>query len=550
MVKPLKDATEEWEKNHLQGAVEAPPEPSREIGMQEQGEKAEEKKEQHKPQAEILLELVNGTGAIFFHNETNDPYAALLVGTHTEILAVKSSDFSDWLSGLYYKKTGKAVGAEALKQVIGVLSAKARFDSSEPTPLHTRVTERDDAFWYDLTNPQWQAVKITAEGWAVSDTPPILFFRYRHQAAQSIPKSGGDIRKILNHVNIKGSHTLFLCWLVACFVPCIPHPMPILYGEKGAAKSTTSELLKNLIDPSALGTMTLQNDPRTLTVNLQQHWFLPFDNVSHINEETSDTLCRAITGSGIQQRKLYTNDEDTIFTFSRCLAINGINNVATRPDLLDRSLLIELERIAEADRKEITAVRAAFEADRPAILGGILDTLSRAMKIFPSVKLAKLPRMADFARWGYAIGEALGGLGQEFLDQYAANRQEQNTEAINSDPVALLVVAFAENQEGWTESTEWMEWNGLVSRLHEKLRALAGQEGISQYSKAFPSQPNHLSRRLRGMKSNLEGVGIHCDIEHKKRGAVVTLRVAKSPSLSSPSSPRNQINVFEGDDKG
>ena len=265
---------------------------------------------------------------------------------------------------------------------------------------------------------------------------PILFRRYRHQTPQVTPTQAGDIRKVLNYVNLKGQETLFLCWLVSCFVPAIPHAMPIFYGEKGAAKTTTSASTKAIIDPSTLDTLTFQNDPRTLVVNLQQHWYLPFDNVSFINEETSDALCRAITGSGIQQRKLHSNNEDCIFKFRRCLAINGINNVATRPDLLDRSILIELERISEIDRRELAEVQAAFEADRPAILGGIFDTLSKAMGIFPTVKLNKLPRMADFARWGYAIGEALGGLGNEFLDQYAQNRQNQNDEAIANDPVA------------------------------------------------------------------------------------------------------------------
>ena len=103
--------------------------------------------------------------------------------------------------------------------------------------------------------------------------------------------------------------------MISCFIPDIPHPMPIFHGEKGAAKSTSCALLKKIIDPSSLGVLTLQKAERTMAVNLQNHWFLPFDNVSCINEETSDTLCRAITGSGIQQRKLHTNGDDYIFHF-------------------------------------------------------------------------------------------------------------------------------------------------------------------------------------------------------------------------------------------
>ena len=95
-----------------------------------------------------------------------------------------------------------------------------------------------------------------------------------------------------------------------------------------------------------------------------------------------------------------TNSEDVIFTFQRCIAINGIQNVAKRADLLDRSILVELLRIKDEKRKELSEIMATFDADRAEILGGIFDTLSKAMAIYPTVKLCNLPRMADFARWG------------------------------------------------------------------------------------------------------------------------------------------------------
>ena len=377
-------------------------------------------------------------------------------------------------------------------------------------------------------------------GWAIADNTPVIFSRYRHQSQQVIPQSGGDVNKIFNYVNVKEGRVLFLAWLVSCFVPDIPHVMPIFYGEKGAAKSTACSLLKSLIDPSASETMTLQNDPRTLVINLNQHWFLPFDNVSFINEETSDTLCRAITGGGIQQRKLHTNTDDVIFTFKRCLAINGINNVATRPDLLDRAILIELERIAESDRREAAVIQSAFEADRPAILGGIFDTLAKAMSIFPTVKLDRLPRMADFTRWGYAIAEAMGeGLGQTFLDEYTANREGQNEEAIAADPVATLIVEFMKERQ---------IWEGSVSDLLKKIKAIAFNAGISTSERGFPSQPNQLSRRLRGIKSNLEAVGLVYESRREKQNTRLSLNNRKTSTSSPPSTPAPKILAFSGVD--
>ncbi len=480
-----------------------------------------------KSPAEQLLEIVESSSTSFFHSDIKELYAAIPVDSHVEILPIDSPDFELWLNGLFYRNTAKPISKDGVKQVLAVLSAKALYDNQTPLKLSTRIAEHDETFWYDLTNAQWQAIKITKDGWEVVYNPPILFNRYRHQTPQSIPKKGGNINKILDYVNIKENKTLFLCWLVSCFIPNIPHAANIISGEKGAAKSTATGLLKNLIDPSALDTLTLQNDQRTLAVNLQHHWLLPFDNVSFINEEVSDTLCRAITGGGIQQRKLHTNSEDTIFTFQRCVIINGIHNVATRADLLDRSILIELLRITDGERKELSEIIANFEADKPDILGGIFDTLVKAIALFPTIKLQNLPRMADFARWGYAIGEALNeGSGQVFLDEYTGNRQIQNEEAIANDPVATLIVEFMKNRQ---------EWAGLYSVLYRLLADIAEDNGINAKHKSFPANAVALSKRIKAIKSNLENVGINCMPEKRnKHGQGLSI---KCPNSSTPSTP-------------
>ncbi len=475
-------------------------------------------------QAETIIRLVEEKDTILFHDTAKDPYAAIMNDGHREVWNIDNSDFNTWLNSLYYSAEKKPAKRDSLSQAKEVLKARALFENTKAIPLDTRVSKLDNAFWYNLSNNDWQAVKITADGWKIEDNPPILFKRFRHQNSQYQPSKDGDIRRILKYINLQENQTLFLCWLVSCFVPDIPHAMPIFFGEKGAAKTTVCTLLKKLIDPSVLETLTIQRNPRSLAVNLQQHWFLPFDNVSKINEETSDTLCRAITGGGIQQRKLFTDADDYIFTFQKCLALNGINNVANRPDLIDRAILIELCRIKESDRRELSELIADFEKDLPYILGGIFDILSKAMSIYPTVKLDRLPRMADFARWGYAVGEALGNLGNKFLDEYNTNQGKRNIEILNTDTVATLVIAFMKDKT---------EWSGLISELYNHLATIAPQYGINSKGKEFPAASNVLSRRLNGLKSNLQEVGISFEGTSKMHGREIVLTNEKIPQLPS-----------------
>jgi hypothetical protein len=50
---------------------------------------------------------------------------------------------------------------------------------------------------------------------------------------------------------------------------------------------------------------------------------------------------------------------------------------------------------------------AAFEAERPRILGALLDAVAMGLAMLSKTKLEKVPRMADFALWTTACETAL-----------------------------------------------------------------------------------------------------------------------------------------------
>ncbi len=116
----------------------------------------------------------------------------------------------------------------------------------------------------------------------------------------------------------------------------------MLHGEQGSAKSTLQELIKMLVDPSSILTLTFPRDINELVQKLSHNYIAYFDNMSNIPEWISDQLCRAVTGSGFSKRELYSDDDDIIYNFKRCIGLNGINLAATKADLLDRGIIIEL----------------------------------------------------------------------------------------------------------------------------------------------------------------------------------------------------------------
>src|SRR5690606_26352925 len=139
--------------------------------------------------------------------------------------------------------------------------------------------------------------------------------------------------------------------------------------------------------------------------------------------------CRLSTGGGWSTRELYSDFDEALFEARRPVLLNGITDVVTEGDLLDRTLGLDLLPIPEERRRPEAELWAAFERPRPRILGGLLDTLSGMLRELDSVKLDRLPRMADFALLAVAA-ERASGAQEVFLDAYAGARAEADEQAI------------------------------------------------------------------------------------------------------------------------
>ena len=109
----------------------------------------------------------------------------------------------------------------------------------------------------------------------------------------------------------------------------------------------------------------------------------------------SDTLCRLATGGGFAVRQLYTDQDEVLFDAARPVILNGIEDIVTRPDLADRAVFLTLDAIPEESRRPEQELWATFEAERPRILGALLDAVVEGLATLPQTKLEKLPRMAD-----------------------------------------------------------------------------------------------------------------------------------------------------------
>jgi hypothetical protein len=291
-----------------------------------------------------------------------------------------------------------------------------------------------------------------------------------------------------------------------------------------------------------------------------------FNNLSHLPEWLSDTLCVVTEGSGDSRRELYT-DEDESLIFARApVMLAAVENVVARGDLADRTLYVTLAAVPEDERVPEDEFLARVEKDAPAILGALLTGLSVGLKKYPTLKLGALPRMAAFGKWGAACETAFWKEGT-FLEAHRANAASATEDVLEADAVVMLFRSFMEDKDIW-RGTMTQLLDALVDIVKAPLRAaeatyqaacnLHDAAGRSRWGavvkeerdksrdilgKRWPSNPRTLSGRLKKVGPQLRRAGILIEWPSGRRyGRVVTVINTATPEesanfASSPSSP-------------
>ncbi len=434
-----------------------------------------------------LVELAMREGT-YFHDPTGAGWVDFVHAGQRYTARVKSNQFRDFLARAFWDATGKTFSAEAWSRALSVLEGKARWETPQ-REVWRRVGRQGDKIYIDLTP---DVVEVGPEGWRVLPYAdcPVAFNRSDCQLPLPVPQPGGSLEDLWRLLNVKEpDRPLVLGWLLSCLVPDGPKPILVLTGEKGAGKSSAAALLKRLVDPTKAPKLTSVGGPRQMATAALGRWVLVFDNLSYLSAEQQDLLCCVSTGAGFSHRALYTDLEEIFLEYRRPQILTGVDLVPTRSDLLDRSILVRLDRIPDELRLPEAALEQLMAELLPGIYGALLDLLATGIRNLPTTKPAKLPRMADFALLCIAAGIP------HFVQAYTRNVQEGSQAAVEADPVAALLQQLVE-QEG--------SWEGTATELVARLQEL---DPTSRDLQRLSSRA--LGRRLAGsLRGDLQAVGI------------------------------------------
>lgn len=451
-----------------------------------------------------LIKLAESSCELW-HDENSEPYASFDVNDHKEHWAIDSRGFKEWLSRQAFIKKIGSISKDAMADACANISGIAKYEGKKH-PTGRRVMLHDGAYWIDLSNDDWQAVRINSSGWQVVDNPPVRFLRNRNFRPLPMPTSGGNVWDLFELLNVpKDDELLVLAWILECYRQDTEYPVIELTGEQGSAKSTTQNVLRLFIDNNEV---MLRARPKTVEdvyVAAHNGHLISYENLSGLSSDLSDAFCVVATGGGYSARTLYTNGEETTLRAKNPIILNGINRVITKPDLLDRSITISCplieRRISKSAHKKKTDELA------PSIFGGLLDLFSKSLKKLPSVNIdpAIIPRMTDFTMLGEAMSRALDNDSGIFVNKYIETRKEAVSSAIDATPLGRAIISFIDCGLSHT---------GTVGNLLNRLNDFEQKAGI-EHGDFWPKSPRKLGDELRRLAPALRQVGIDCSVDSK-----------------------------------
>jgi hypothetical protein len=458
---------------------------------------------------EAIIEFVTRRGMLF-HDAHGTGYVLLALDGHLETWQLKSASFRDLIKCRFLRENGRVLTDSTINSAIAILDARARFESRQQR-VHVRVGSHRDEHYLDLCDDAYRAVQINADGWRIDNSPLVNFVRHPGMLALPGPVRGGSIELLRQYLNVTDADfVLIVSFLLAALRDQGPYPVLVVMGEAGSAKSTLLRVLRSLVDPNAA---PLRGHPRSehdIVIAGKNAHMLAYDNLSSLPTRLSDAFAHVASGGGSATRALWTRDQEQIFVGAHPVMLGSIEHLVVRGDLADRAIFVRLGSIPDTKRRTEREFWAAFERDRPLILGALLDGVAHGLRLLTTTQLDRLPRVADFLQWGVACEGAFWSAGA-VVSAYYENRALAVADVLEDDSVAVAVREFMTQRENWS---------GTATVLLHQLNLVV--QGRQLDRKNWPKAANALSGRLTRAAGHLRNVCIEISSE---RDAVTRTKI-------------------------
>lgn len=484
----------------------------------------------------ILLEVALDYVQEYWHDTQKRGYATAKVDEHFENFLLESEEFEHFISKVFYDEYQRAFSESSFKEIRRTLEAKARYEGHQ-YQTHVRSAEHDGKLFIDLCTKDRQIVEITSEDWRIlqkAEDCPVKFVRLPGMAPLPVPDKSeprplSDLLELFNMD--KAGYVLTEGWTLSAWRPRGPYPMLAVRGTEDAGKSTYQRLLRGLIDPNVVPLRQIPETRDDFNVDCYNSRLLSYDNAtaSEMPKYFSDAASQALTGGGSAKRKHYSNHGQALTQAELPIIVNGIDNTIQRGDLLSRTITIDLSSIDPAKRLTRDELDQKFKDMAPKILAGLFQMMVSALANQSSIKLERLPRMADAAIWVEAAAkDPLWTHGISFVEALEINQGQGKEDLLEGSSLCMALTRLL--PEGVNSVLEHELRDITMTELFDKLKPAAPDGWERKY---WPTSPKQLSDQIRRNISLLKNAGIDICFQRKNNRRAISI-TRRKPTKNSP----------------
>lgn len=357
----------------------------------------------------------------------------------------KSSPLIRTVSRMFLDTVGKWPSTTGVSECSAY--ALAMFDDAVPrtVPLRSWWDRSESVFYIDTCDEDDNVLRVDATGVRAVD-PPVTFRRAAVPAPMpwGQPGTAADIAPLWELVPITvEDRPLVLALMITAWMTETSQPIVTFTGVEDGGKTSTARYLLSFVDPVTISRgRSLPADEREWKAAVAYSRAVLVDNLSSLDANASDLLCRVATGGEAASRALYTDDEAHVSNLYVPVWLTTIDPGALRGDLASRMVKVELVALHEGTRLAESELAARQEKIRPQVTRGLLWLVVEVLKAWPDIDKSRLGhRMGDFAIAVRCIDSILKTEGEKRL---TADSQDLAVDVVDASPLALAVVKLFE----------------------------------------------------------------------------------------------------------
>lgn len=464
---------------------------------------------------------------------------AIIETEGTRTFPLHSKVFSLALRAFYKGRFSEYISDADTNDIISYLDVVA-YENTLDYELLNRIYKDEEQIIYDL-NSDGEVVLVTGGEYSIGYLTELLFKRNQFYQNQITPKLQQNPQRLLyyvqKHFNLKNDDQVkvLAIYLASCFWGnSIQHPILYLQGDMGSSKSTSLRKIETLIDPKSIDLLGVPKGMDGLELRLADSYYMTLDNISYASKSLSDILCRAVTGGSVTKRMLYENTQEISVKIKALIGITSISMVFTEADILDRTLILNLQRLGDDTKTEQT-IWEEFNKDLPHMLGCCFACIAGALEDKKPVKIENRIRLYDWEECCVKIGRTLGISDQKTAELLTMNQHAVNRETLNESVVAQCLIIFMRGK---------IYYKSSVEELLAELKKVAEKNAINVH--LLPKAPNHLSRKLNLIKPCLEyEAGISYDIRNVGNHREINIENSRKITASTDSKKKKPLTRAE-----